>query len=173
VQEAYLSASSDSNWGPDRLGTAILPAGEDATVAIEGGCEADLRIVFPNGAAEERRSVNICDTPRIVLRPGWVLAERLDEEGEVVPAPAAPSPGALRLRNAGRLPIVEIYTGRPGGPRGEDRLGADILPAGEVMDIEPPDPDACAADLVAVFRDGREVSRPGVDLCAGEETEIR
>ena len=36
-----------------------------------------------------------------------------------------------------------------------------------------PDPDACAADLVAVFRNGREVTRPGVDLCAGEEIEVR
>jgi hypothetical protein len=173
VQEVYLSASNEANWGPDRLGTAILPAGDDATVSMEGGCEADIRIVFPSGAAEERRAVNICETTRIVLRPGWVVAERLDEEGAVEPLPAAPSPGALRLRNAGRVPIVELYTSRPGEPRGEDRLGADILPVGEAVDIEPPDPDACAADLVVVFRDGREVARPGVDLCAGEEMDVR
>jgi hypothetical protein len=174
VQEVYLSPSNETNWGPDRLGTDILQAGDDATVAMEGGCEADLRIVFPSGAAEERRAVNICETTRIVLRPGWVLAERLDEEGPVEPpAPPAASPNALRLRNAGRLPIVELYAFRPGEPRGEDRLGADILPIGEAVDIEPPDPDACLSDLVVVFRDGREVARSGVDLCAGEEMEVR
>jgi hypothetical protein len=172
VQEVYLSASTEADWGPDRLGAATLPPGREATVEMEGGCEADLRIVFPNGGAEERREVDVCETPRIVLRPGWVVAERLEEEG-AVPAPAGLSPGAaLRLRNAGRLPVVEIYTARPGGERGEDRLGADTLPVGEAIELEAPDANACAADLVVVFRDGSEVTRPGVDLCAGEEIEV-
>jgi hypothetical protein len=174
VQEVYLSSSSHSDWGPDRLGAVTLAAGDDATVEMEGGCAADLRIVFPNGAAEERREVDICETTRIVLRPGWTVAERLDEEGPVAaPEPAASASSALRLRNAGPLPVVEVYTGAPGGPRGEDRLGADTLPIGDVLEIEPADPDACAADVVAIFRDGREVVRPGVDLCSGEEIEIR
>ena len=32
---------------------------------------------------------------------------------------------------------------------------------------------ACAADLLAIFRDGREFARSGVDLCTGQEVEIR
>ncbi|WP_372622904.1 hypothetical protein [Falsiroseomonas sp.] len=173
VQQVYLSPVTDNNWGPDRLGADTLPVGEDTTIEMRGGCEADLRIVFPNGAAEERRVVDVCETTRIVLRPGWTVAEELDEEGPVAALPAEPAAGALRLRNAGPLPIVEIYAAPPGTPRGEDRLGADTLPIGEIFEIEPPDPDACAADLVAVFRDGREVARAGVDLCTGEEIEIR
>ena len=100
------------------------------------------------------------------------VAERLDEEGEVLAPEPSASPGALRLRNAGPLPVVEVYTGPPGGPRGEDRLGADTLPVGGVLEIDPAEAGACAADLVAVFRDGREATRSGVDLCAGEEVEI-
>jgi hypothetical protein len=173
VQEAYVSSSSDSDWGPDRLGSANLAPGRETPVEIQGSCEADIRIVFPNGGAEERREVDICENPRIVLRPGWVLAENLEEDGPV-PAPPPADPGnALRVVNAGRLPIVEIYTPRPGEARGEDRLGADTLPVGEGIELDAPDPDACAADLVAVFRDGREVTRAGVDLCSAEEIEIR
>jgi hypothetical protein len=169
VQEAYLSPSTEGDWGPDRLGSAILAPGDDMTIEMEGGCEADLRIVFPNGGAEERREVNICETPRIVLRPGWVVADRLDEE-EGAPEELS---GGLRLRNAGPLPIVEVYTPLPGGPRGEDRLGTQILPVGDILELPPPDANACAADVVAVFRDGREVTQAGIDLCAGEEIEVR
>lgn len=173
VRQVYLSPSSDSDWGPDRLSAAMLAVDEDTTVEMEGACLADLRIVFAEGAAEERRALDICATTRIVLRPGWVVAERLDEEEPVLPEPAAQAPGALRLRNGGGLPIIAVHAGPPGGPRGEDRLGDDILPIGMTLEIEPADAESCAADLVAVFRDGREVLRRGVDLCAGEEIEIR
>jgi hypothetical protein len=174
VQEIYVSPSSESDWGPDRLGSQTLPVGGDATAEWDGACEVDVRIVFPNGGAEERRELDACENPRIVLRPGWVLAEQVGEEG-AVPAqdPERTSPGALRLRNAGPLPIIEVYAAPPGAPRGEDRLGADTLPVGETLEVTPPDANACLADLVVLFRDGREVTRPGVDLCAGEEIEIR
>ena len=168
VQEVYVSASTESDWGPDRLGTTTLPVGGESTTAVEGECEMDIRVVFPNGGAEERREVDICANPRIVLRPGWVAMEELDDGSA-----ATSSTGATRVRNAGRLPVVEIYAAPPGAPRGEDRLGADILPIGESVEVGPPDANACAADLVVVFRDGREVSRLGVDLCSGEEIEVR
>ena len=173
VEAVYLSPVSESDWGQERLGGTPLPTGGDTTVEMQGGCEADLRILFPNGGAEERRGVDVCENTRIVLRPGWVIADALDEEGPVPPLAAEPAPTALRLRNAGRLPVVEIYTFAAGATRGEDRLGADTLPIGEVIAVEPAEPGACAVELVAVFRDGREVTRPAVDLCGGEELDIR
>jgi len=170
VREVYLARPA-AGWGEDRLGAAVLEPGEEAEIELAGGCEADLRIVYPGGAAEERRGIDLCAHPRIVLRPGWVLAETLDED------PAAPimpgGGGVLRLRNLGPLPIVEIYAHPPGAPRGEDRLGADILPIGAEIEIEPDDASECEVDLVAVFRDGREVTRRGVDLCGEEEIELR
>jgi hypothetical protein len=174
VRQVYLSASTEADWGPDRLGDATLAMDEDVTVETTGGCTADLRIVFADGAAEERRAIDICVNTRVVLRPGWVVATRLDGEEEPAPAEAEPpGPEALRLRNAGALPIVEIYTPRPGAPRGEDRLGEDTLPIGATIEIGIADREGCAADLVVVFRDGREVTQRGLDLCAGEEIEIR
>jgi hypothetical protein len=172
VQEIYVSPSTENDWGPDRLGSATLPMGREATAEFEGACEVDIRVVFPNGGAEERREVDACENPRVVIRPGWVVAEELGEEGPVAPQERAEGNG-LRLRNAGPLPVVEVYAAPPGAPRGEDRLGADILPIGETLEIAAPDANACAADLVVVFRDGREVTRPGIDLCSGEEIEVR
>ncbi len=171
VREVYLTPAARDDWGEDRLGATVLEPGEEGEIEMEGGCAADLRIVYPGGAAEERRGLDICAHPRIVLRPGWVLAENLDEDSE--PPAMQAAGGVLRLRNLGPLPIVELYADPPGAPRGEDRLGADILPIGAEMEIEPGDANECEVDLTAVFRDGREVARRGVDLCGEEEIELR
>jgi hypothetical protein len=170
VEQVFVSSSSDADWGPDRLGAGLLPAGEERTLEIEAECRVDIRILFPGGGIEERRALDICATPRLVLSPGWVATAITAEPASPDPAEG---PGVLSLRNAGPLPIVEIYAFPPGEPRGVDRLGTDILPVGEVLDLDAPDGDACVADLVAVFRDGREVTRSGLDLCKAEEIEIR
>ncbi|MGK7869650.1 hypothetical protein [Falsiroseomonas sp. E2-1-a20] len=174
VEQVYVSSSSEADWGPDRLGAELLPTGQDTTLELEVECRVDIRILFPGGGSEERRAVDICAAPRLVLTPGWVAASAPDA---ATPDAAMTEPGetagVLSLRNAGPLPIVEIYAFPPGEPRGTDRLGADILPVGEVLDLEAPDGDACTADVVAVFRDGRKVTRSGLDLCKAGEIEIR
>jgi hypothetical protein len=172
IQEVYLSGPSEEDWGPDRLGEEILPEGTRRVVAARlRECEADLRIVFEERrAAEERTGINLCEVATIVLRPGWTLAARLDE-GE---APdGAPRPGSVRLRNAAAVPVAELYADPPGAPRGPDRLGRTVLGAGESLDFAPPEGTGCEADLVAVFRDGREVTLPGANLCAGTELVLR
>lgn len=172
VQEVYLSGAMAEEWGPDLLGEEVLPRGARREVGARlRECEADLRIVFDERrAAEERAGVNLCQTAVIVLRPGWTLAERLDE-GE---APdTGPRPGSVRLRNAGAVPVVELYADPPGAPRGADRLGRTVLGVGESLDFAPPEEAGCLADLTAVFRDGRDVSLPRTDLCAGVEVVLQ
>lgn len=168
VQEVYLSAPTEEDWGPDRLGEEVLPRGARREVSARlRDCEADIRIVFEDRrAAEERAGINLCEVAVIVLRPGWTLADRLDE-GE--PQDTGPRPGSLRLRNAAEVPVAELYADPPGAPRGPDRLGRTVLGVGETLDFAPPDGGECVADLVAVFRDGRELRLPGTDLCAGVE----
>lgn len=166
IQEVYISGSAEEDWGPDRLGEEVLPRGQRIEVAARlRDCEADLRIVFEDRrGAEERASINFCETPVIVLRPGWTLADRLDEGED-----SGPRPGSVRLRNGGDTPVAELYAYPTGGERGPDRLGRTVLGVGETLDFAPPDGVGCLAELAVVFRDGREVVLPGLDLCAGEE----
>ncbi|MFC7553973.1 hypothetical protein ACFQU7_19810 [Pseudoroseomonas wenyumeiae] len=104
VEEAYASGTNDAEWGDDRL-TGTLERGGRQEVVLQGGCEIDLRIVFGNGSAEERRGIDICATQLIVLRPDWVLADKLDRNpGPIERAP--PREGSVRLRNTGPSPIV-------------------------------------------------------------------
>lgn len=174
LEEIYVSSSTDGDWGPERLPGGI-PRGGRETLRLPVECTVDLRVVFPNGAAEERREVDICRTPSVVVRAGWTLAARLDE-GDGETRPDGPTPGAVRLRNTARVPMVELYldapNAPPGAPRGTDRLGATVLGVNETLDLAPPEPGACAVRLTAVFRDGREVVRDFFDLCAGTEVAL-
>ncbi|MBO1075574.1 hypothetical protein [Roseomonas marmotae] len=170
VEEVYASDINDTDWGDDRL-TGPLERGGRQEITLRSGCEVDLRIVFGNGGAEERRGIDICAVGMVVLRPDWVLAEKLDRNpGPIERAP--PREGGVRLRNSGPAPIVELYVHPAGQDRGPDRLGSTVLGQGEALDFQPPEGVGCTATLSAVFRDGREVSRPDLNLCSGAEVAL-
>jgi hypothetical protein len=73
VREVYLSSVQETDWGENLLGAQPLTAGQRRDLSTDSGCEADLRVVFDNGNAEEARNINICQRPEITLRPGWVV----------------------------------------------------------------------------------------------------
>jgi hypothetical protein len=73
VREVYLSSVQESDWGDNLLGAQPLTAGQRRDLGTDSGCEADLRVVFDNGNAEEARGINICERAEITLRPGWVV----------------------------------------------------------------------------------------------------
>jgi hypothetical protein len=53
---------------------------------MDGECQADLRIVFDNNAAEELRGFDMCRNAAITLRPGEerIVARRLKQELQAV-----------------------------------------------------------------------------------------
>jgi hypothetical protein len=182
IQQAYISPKESQDWGEDLLGTGVLRVDDSVEIETESGCRADLRIVFDSTAAEERRDIDICAVRSITLRPGWTVEDTLEDAAGAGTPPAAalpgpPRAGRLRLRNAAPLPVIELYADPPGAAtRGPDRLGTAVLAAGHSFDLTPPEESAaataaerCRADITAVFRDGREVTLPGRDLCASEE----
>ena len=189
VRQAFLAPTKTGEWGEDTLGTAVLAPGARYEATFEGGCHADLRVVFDTEAAEERRGIDICADTVVALRPGWTVNERLGPpdggEPAATAAPAKPEPvaaaaaprapsGAVRLRNAAAVPLIALHADPIGAGRGPDRLGRAALGAGESMEFAPPDDlppgsERCLADLTAVFGDGRELRLPARDICAGGE----
>jgi len=73
VREVYLSSVRDADWGENLLGAQPLAPGARRELSTDSSCEADLRVVFDNGNAEEARGINICERAEITLRPGWVV----------------------------------------------------------------------------------------------------
>lgn len=68
VREVYASPSSDQNWGPDRLGADVVPSGQTFPVRLPvGECLYDVRVVYDNGQAEERRRINLCEITNLTV----------------------------------------------------------------------------------------------------------
>lgn len=67
VNEFYFGPSSNSNWGRDRLGENVLPAGRQMTFTPGGnGGAYDFKIVWANGETAEVMRVNICEASEII-----------------------------------------------------------------------------------------------------------
>ncbi len=70
VRELYVSLSSDRNWGPDRLGNAMLDPGQSFWVPLPAGkvCTVDIRVVYVSGQVMERRGIETCSVRDLNFR---------------------------------------------------------------------------------------------------------
>jgi len=76
VDAAFLSAPTSDDWGDDRLKKPLEP-GAAVIVDQPGSCIADLRVVYANRGAEERRRIDICRNQMVSLKPGWTTSDDL------------------------------------------------------------------------------------------------
>ena len=61
LNEVYVSPDGEQNWGEDRLGDETLAPGRQTVIRLpRGQCVYDLRSVFANGEATEKRRLNLC-----------------------------------------------------------------------------------------------------------------
>jgi hypothetical protein len=70
IREVYVSLSTDNNWGQDRLGANVLQPGQRLSVGLPavGVCTVDMRVVYMDGRAGERRRVETCSISDFVWR---------------------------------------------------------------------------------------------------------
>jgi len=75
VNEFYFGPSSQSDWGRDRLGENVVPAGRSVTYNPGGrGGNYDFKVVWANGERAEIMRVNICETSEIVATRSGIEA---------------------------------------------------------------------------------------------------
>lgn len=74
VQEFYFGASSNPNWGSDRLGQNVLPNGRSMNFRAPAAGRNDFRVVWANGERADLMGVNICATSQIIATPTGVSA---------------------------------------------------------------------------------------------------
>lgn len=70
IREIYASSARVQGWGPDRLGANVLAPGGSLWINLPGGmgCLTDIRVVFMNGASQERRGIETCSINAINWR---------------------------------------------------------------------------------------------------------
>jgi hypothetical protein len=78
LQQVFISAPDAAQWGDDRLSPSAMSVGEQRSIVFTGPCRADIRVVFSNRAAEERRNLDLCENPALRIAPGWTTQDRTD-----------------------------------------------------------------------------------------------
>jgi len=69
IRELFASPTTEDNWGEDRLGRDTVRARGRRDIRLPGGiCQYDLRVVWDDGRAEERRDVNLCETRELSFK---------------------------------------------------------------------------------------------------------
>ncbi len=174
------------DWGPDRLGNGTVDPGARETIRFTSGgtCQFDVRIVFDNDSAEERKGVNLCETHVLAFAPGWTTAEQMPSDAtpppttpgrpqaRPAPSPSAPQAGATTFRNQGSVPIVRLAIDPPGAQApGPDRLGDQVIGPGGSLVVQSPQ-GLCTADVTATFRDGATARRERAALCEAAEISL-
>ncbi len=168
IQQVLISPADSGDWGDDLLGHDSLSAGDRAPLTYTGSCLADIRIVYDNRSAEERRGVDVCTLGGIAVRPGWTTADRL------APLPAPP---ASADPQASVTVAVTNHSGREAhrlfvypedsAARGPDLLGGNALADGgriSVIVLRPPGVCRFVAHVgFAAKGSGQDVR--GIDLC--------
>lgn len=186
IYEAFASPASDSNWGQDRLGNNIIPAGRSFVVRLpQGECIYDVRVVYDRqgGQAEERRSINLCNVTDLVFdgsgggqqqggpppQGGFGQAP----QGGFGQAPQQRGGGggnptgnpSFNLVNQSQRTAMQVFaslaTDQNWGP---DRLGADTVAPGAVFQLRLPEGD-CMYDIRVVYDGGQPEERRNVNLC--------
>jgi len=172
IQIANVSPSRLSNWGPDILGSGVLPSGNRVFVTPNfGDCVLDVRVQYAGGREETRMGVNACNLSTIAFGRGGgggggAGATIGGSPGASVAAPRGGNPSFNFVNQSGQT-IRELYISlssqRSWGP---DRLGSNVMGPGQSSWIDLPGGGSCAADIRVVYMNGAAMERRGIETCS-------
>ncbi len=92
IEQLFIAGANADQWGENLLAKGAVAVGDDQRVSFQGSCVADLRIVYNNRSAEERRDVDLCASGLLVISPGWTTAD--------------PRPDATIAARSGAQPVL-------------------------------------------------------------------
>lgn len=160
INEIYVSPVQETYWGRDLLGSEVLPNGASFPVRIspQVGCRQDIRVVYANGRAEERRNQDTCRIVQVVF--GTAAAPGGGNGGA---AASGPNP-SFNLVNHGAMAMREVYVSPSSDTHwGQQRLPRAMRP-GEHLAVRLR-VNECVNDIRVIWADGRSEERRSIDTC--------
>ncbi len=155
IEQVYVSATGDRNWGPDRLSRTAIERGDSFLIrnSLTDGCQGDVRAVYAGGAQVERRNQNLCRIDRMY----FTAPTRASRRGAT----------DLGIRNESETPIEHLYITRAG-----DRdWGRNVLSPRELIEQQVRrrvrlDSDlGCQVDIRADYVGGAKVEFHNENIC--------
>lgn len=165
IVEVYASPSSQSDWGHDRLGSEMIPAGRSYVIRLpQGECQYDVRVVVQGAAPEERRNLDLCNTRDLVFGNNAGGGGAAGKGGSA--RPSRTGNPSFNLVNRGQQEIRELYAS-PSSDNdwGPDRLGNDTVAPGRTFPVRLVAGE-CTYDVRVVYANGRADERRRIDLCS-------
>ncbi len=108
-----------------------MSAGERTTLTYHGDCLADLRVVFDNRSAEERRNLDLCGLHGVIVRPGWTTTDALMPLPSLASAAAGTRATQVTVHNHSGHVVQHLFV----FPQGSGERGSDLLAAQSLEDL--------------------------------------
>lgn len=69
INEVYATKTGTTTWGQNRIGGRPVPPGQTGPIRLpaDGNCVYDVRVVYANGQAEQRRGLNTCSVDNVLF----------------------------------------------------------------------------------------------------------
>ena len=166
IERAYVSSSRVQQWGPDILGTSVLPFRERVWVVPDfGDCILDIRVTYQGGGEATRMRVNACGLSQVVF--GGRGGGGAGAGAQVSPARPAGMNPSFNFVNGTGITIRELYVSlSTDGGWGPDRLGTQVMQPGQRIAVRLPAGVTCAVDMRVVYTDGRAYERRRQETCS-------
>ncbi len=169
VRELFVTSAGNANWGQNRLdgkagNPTAIAAGASYAVRrkLDTNCVFDIRAVFADGKAEERKGVNTCAVEDVAFGAAAVSNVPVAATGKPSDDPS------FKLFNRSARPITELRASPSGGgavTAAENRLGTTPLPPDNSRRITLPRDGNCIFEVRVVFADGTAKERHKFNLC--------
>ena len=173
IQNANVSPSRLSDWGPDILGNGVLPSGNRVFVTPSfGDCVLDVRVRYASGREETRMALNACNINTIAFGgggggavaggPGATVS---GGPGASIAVPRGGNPSFNFVNRSGQT-IRELYISLASQSSwGSDRLGSNVMSPGQSLWIDLPGGAGCGTDIRVVYANGAAMERRGIETC--------
>lgn len=157
ITNVYVAPAPASQWGSDRLPGTITPGSRYKVVMPrDGRCQYDVRVVFQDRSAEEKRGQNLCATTELAFA------------GAPRPTATQQNPD-FAVVNKSSLPIRELYVSpAKSNSWGSDRMPGTLAP-GARFDVKLPRDGQCQFDVRVVYNDHSTEDRRAQNVCALSE----